>query len=484
MPPGITIVGLGPAGVDMMTHEAWRVLLEAGEVFLRTDRHPAVGELPAELKISTFDELYSTSDDFLSVYETIIERLVSLAERPQGVVYAVPGDPTVGEATVTGLRSAAEARGLSFRIVHGLSFIEPCLAALGADALDGLHVADAFSLATRNHPPFPPDTPALVGQVHSRLVAAEVKLTLMNQYPDDHAAVLIHSAGSMEPELEKLRLFEIDQSSLIGGTTSLFVAPLDETSSFETLQNTIARLRAPDGCPWDREQTHQSLRSHLLEEAYEALQALDRNEFDELKEELGDLLIQVVLHAQIAVEAGEFSMAEVLSGINRKVIDRHPHVFGDLRLEDVDQVLHNWEQLKAVERGAKGEEKGVMDGVPVELPALAQAYELQLRAARVGFDWQDVQGVLAKVREEIQELDDAGSPEERSAELGDLFFAMVNYARWLEVDPEAALRQANQRFRFRFSRIEAAARAQGRPLKEWTLKELEDRWQASKGEAG
>jgi len=195
---------------------------------------------------------------------------------------------------------------------------------------------------------------------------------------------------------------------------------------------------------------------------------------------LGDLLLQIVLQAQIATEEGVFRMADVIARIQDKIIRRHPHVFGDLDIEDVREVLHNWEALKEAERNAAGEGKGLLDGVPQGLPALAQADEIQSRVARVGFDWTDLDGVRAKVEEELREVEQAESPREMEQEIGDLLFAVVNYARWREVDPEAALRKANRRFRRRFAAIERAARAEGRGLEELTLEEMEDLWESAK----
>ncbi len=199
--------------------------------------------------------------------------------------------------------------------------------------------------------------------------------------------------------------------------TSLYVPALGAATSFEAFQEVIAHLRAPDGCPWDREQTHDSLRPHLLEEAYEAVTALDAGDTDAMREEFGDLLLQIVLHAQIASEIGEFSMADILQGIHSKIVNRHPHVFGDLILKDVDGVLQNWEKLKAAERIANGKsEAGLLDSVPLALPALAQADQYQRRAARVGFDWTEIEGVLDKVREELDEVRSA--PDDRIARAG------------------------------------------------------------------
>jgi len=477
---GITIVGLGPGDPLLLTREAWQVLSEAGEVHLRTGDHPVVDHLPSGLAVQTFDSLYNELDDFDAVYSAIVEKLLDLADRPDGVVYAVPGDPSVGEATVKTLRQAAAEAELSLRIIHGISFVEPCLTLVGIDALDGLCIADALELAAGHHPPFSPDKPVLIGQMYSRFVAAEVKLTLMNQYPDDHPVKIIHIAGTPEEKVEAMPLHAVDRSTHIGSMTALYLPPLPVESAFESFQATVAHLRAPDGCPWDREQTHRTLRGHLMEETYEALQAIDAEDMHALQEELGDLLLQIVLQTQIATEEGDFSMAEVIAGIQAKIIRRHPHVFGDVRVASVDHVLHNWEALKAAERQAEGVGRGILDGVPLSLPALSQAAEIQERVVRVGFDWPDIGGVRAKIAEELVEVQQAIDPKAQSSEMGDLLFAVVNYARWLGVDPEAALREANLRFRRRFGHLEAAARAEGRDLAGMTLEEMDALWEEAK----
>ncbi len=480
MAPGVTVVGLGPGDPDLLTRRALELLRARGEVYLRTREHPALAGLPEGTRVESFDSLYEGADDFESVYAGIVERLIELAQRPTGVVYAVPGDPSVGEATVPALRKAAIAAGLPFEIVPGISFLEPSLAALELDALDGLQIADALDIAAGHHPPLSPDRPALIGQVYSPQVASDLKLTLMNCYPDDYPVVFLHNAGTRDASLERLALHEIDRSRSIGLRSSLYVPASEAQRSLETFQETIAHLRAPDGCPWDREQTHQSLGPHLMEEAYEALHALDAEDMPALCEELGDLLLQIVIQVQIASEEGDFLMGDVIDGINAKLLRRHPHVFGDVRVSGVEQVLQNWEALKHEEREENGTGKGLLDGVPLSLPALAQAAEVQRRVARVGFDWPALEGVQGKVAEELNELLGAGTDERRAAEMGDVLFAVVNYARWLGIDPEAALRMAAQRFRQRFGEMESAARKSGRPLQGLSAGELDRLWEAAK----
>lgn len=480
----IIIVGLGPGDPAHLTREAWDVLEGAKEVYLRTRRHPTVEALPQGLTLHSFDHLYEKAGDFGEVYTAIATEVLALGRRPAGAVYAVPGHPLVGEASVGRILDAAGEAQLPVRIVAGLSFVEPVLVALRIDALAGLQLVDATELAGMYHPPLNPDLPALVAQLYSPALAADLKLTLMNQYPPEHPVVLVHSAGTAGEQMETLPLYELDRRPEVAHLTTLYLPPLPQTGSFEGFQETIAHLRAPDGCPWDREQTHQSLRSNLLEETYEVLTALDQEDVEALREELGDLLLQIVLHAQIAVETGEFSMADVVAAVDAKIKHRHPHVWGERVVSGTDEVTRNWEEIKAEERRSRSQSddglRSTLGGVPQTLPALALADAYGRRAARVGFDWPDVGGVVDKIGEEIGELRAATDDAERTAELGDLLFAVVNWARWLDVDPEAALRQANARFARRFAWVEAEARRHRLDLRQLSLDELEALWQAAK----
>ncbi len=481
----ITILGLGPGHPNLLTREAWDVLSTVSEIYVRTARHPTCASLPDSLAVHSFDDIYETNEKFETVYHQIVERVLELGRRPGGVVYAVPGHPAVGEATVEQIRQRAAELKLPVRLIAGLSFVEPCLTALGLDALPGLFIADALDLAGRAHPSFGPNAPALVAQLYSPDLAADVKLTLMNQYADDQQVALVHAVGTAEEKIEWLALHEIDRSAHIAHLTALYVPPIARAGSFESFQNTVARLRGPNGCPWDREQTHQTLRENLLEETYETLAAIDAADPKLLREELGDLLLQVVLQTQIAIDDGEFQMTDVIADINEKLIRRHPHVFGDLKVSGVGEVLTNWEKLKEQERATTNKSKpakanGIFSSIPIALPALAQAHTYQSRAARVGFDWPEVSGVIAKVQEEIAELNAAQNSADVAAELGDLLFAVVNWARWLKVEPESALRETNARFAKRFAYVEANAKARGKELSAMTLAEMDELWEEAK----
>ncbi|HSV85161.1 MAG TPA: nucleoside triphosphate pyrophosphohydrolase [Levilinea sp.] len=480
---GITIVGLGPGDPSQLTRQVWDWLQAAAEVYVRSNQHPTVAGLPHTVTIHSFDEYYQASERFEEVYERIIARVLELGQRQQGVTYAVPGHPYVAEATSPEIVRRAKAMGIPVRVMEGLSFLEPTFTALGIDPLPNLTVVDALEVGSLHVPPFPPSAPALVAQIYSRQVASDLKLTLMNVYPDDHPVRLVHAAGTSEELVEDLPLYEIDRSLRTHLLTTLYLPPLAPETSFEAFQEVVAHLRAPDGCPWDRQQTHETLRKYLLEEAYEALTALDAEDPAAMQEEFGDLLLQIVLHAQIASEEGEFSMADVISGISRKLIRRHPHVFSDVQVENVKGVLTNWERIKEAERKSNGEElfgNGLLDGVPRALPALSQAQEIQDRAARVGFDWSEISPVIAKVHEELNEVLSAESNAERVGELGDLLFAVVNLVRWYGMDAESALRRTNERFRRRFRHVEEQARVVGRSLADMSLDEMDAFWDQAK----
>jgi len=252
---------------------------------------------------------------------------------------------------------------------------------------------------------------------------------------------------------------------------------------FTELVEIMARLRAEDGCPWDREQTPQSIKPYLVEETYEVLEALDEQDPAKLKEELGDLMLQIVFHAQMAAEAGVFSVSDVLAAINDKLVRRHPHVFGDVKAETAQEVLFNWEQIKQAERRQTKGQASFLDGVPRELPALLRAHRLQEKASRVGFDWKEAQEVFQKVEEELGELRVAiqGQAADRvEAELGDLLFALVNLSRFLAVNPEEALRKTIARFIARFRYIEEELARRGRSLRQATLEEMDALWAEAK----
>jgi len=474
---GITVVGLGPGDGRFLTREAWQVLTEAGTVYLRTKRHPAVTDLPDNVTLLSFDGIYETAVNFESVYAQIVAELLRLAQEGP-MVYAVPGHPHVGESTVTALEAAARAAGVSVRIVPGLSFVEPMLTAVGYDGLDGLQLFDAVEMLAFHYPPLNPDVPLLLGQVYSRLVASDLKMVLTAVYPEEHPVHLIHAAGMAGQSVEQVPLYAIDHSEQISHLTSLYVPALPYKASLPALAETVAVLRGPDGCPWDREQTPQSMRADFLEEAGEVLEALDTSDDEGLQEELGDMFYHLVMQTQMASEEEIFRLTDVIAGIEAKLKRRHPHVWGDWEAPDTATVLRNWEKIKQDEKGAPA--ASLLDNVPAALPALARSQKIQHKVAKVGFDWPNVAGVYEKLQEELTELQTAVTPAERQAELGDVLFVLVNLARWLDVDAESALREANLRFARRFRGVEQLAATRQLDLQQMDLAALDKLWEEVK----
>jgi len=481
----ITIVGLGPGSAAQLTVGALEALKSGRPVLLRTAIHPTVAALrQMGISFKSCDDLYEAADSFEEVYQRVAERVLSYED----VVFAVPGHPLVGERSVRLIRERAPDR---VEIITGPSFLDSLLVTLDLDPVDGLELLDALQLDRR----LPSgDLPAVVMQLHSRAVAADAKLALMERYPDDHPAILIRAAGVPgEERRERIALYELDHFDWVDYLTTLYLPPLKTSQPgdadprrwaparwpLDPLVEVMSRLRAPDGCPWDREQTHRSLRRYLLEEAYEAVEAVDEGDLEHLCEELGDVLLQVVFHAQVAREAGHFDMHDVIQGITEKLVRRHPHVFGDVTVQNAAEVTRNWEQIKQGEKGHHRDQQSLLAGVSSALPALSRAYEVQKKAAKVGFDWEDAQGPALKVEEELQEVL-AARGAQVEAEVGDLLFAVVNLARKLGVQPEVALTGTTARFMRRFAYVEQRVRESGQELSTLGLETLDRLWEEAK----
>ena len=376
----------------------------------------------------------------------------------------------------------------------GVSFLEPVCTALELDPLDaGTQLIDATTLAALRDDEVAgtiiPTLPLLVGQVYNRRLASAVKLALSELYPDEWPVKLVRAAGvSADETVITLPLYELDRgTSLANHLSTLYVPPVAVMTALrlpETLRYIIMRLRRePDGCPWDRKQTHQSLTRHVIEETYEVVEALEENDMEKLADELGDLLLQVYLHAEIARQEGDFAIGDVFEHVNAKLMRRHPHVFGEIEVSGAEQVVQNWDEIKKQERidaGRDMEAESVLVGVPQAAPALTIAQEYQKRAARIGFEFDSVEDLLNKVREEIQELHEASSPEHRREEMGDVLFIVAKVARWLNIDAEEALREANRKFRRRFQKVEGIMRQEGRTIASYSSGEWGELWERVK----
>ena len=314
-------------------------------------------------------------------------------------------------------------------------------------------VLSGESLLSRRHSPVPPTITTVIRAPQNPLHLYEL---LREEYPADHPIRICALDRTSDGMLEDLNT----ETDFPEGTQYLIIPPLPENRSFENFQNTVAILRGPHGCPWDKEQTHQSIRNDFLQEAYELLDGLDRGDIDVMTEELGDILFHVLLQSQMAIDNGEFNTGDVISHVNDKIVYRHAHVFGNPEELTADQVPLRWEQIKAKEREKQHKKGGLLDGISRSMPALSMAYSYQKRAAKTGFEWENEDQLLDKLAEELEEFRKAETPAEQEEELGDILFCIVNLARWYETDPETALRTANLKFYDRVHYIETKAQEQ------------------------
>jgi tetrapyrrole methylase family protein/MazG family protein len=464
----IYLVGLGAGGAQELSEQALHALRRAPRVFVSHPTHPSARVLA--LAGVAFDACPTEPEQAIATLMNAPERIVALA---------TPGHPLVGNPLTLQVLAAAAERLRPVRLVPSRSTIEPVLEATMHAAPDGIQVVSAARLP---HVAPDPTLPILWFGIETpeRLRALHAYLSL--RYPPDHEVILVHAPGDVSVETRRIPLKRLAAMPCDALTYLLVPAcPRREQTyaGFEGLTRVVAALRAPDGCPWDREQTHESLKPHLLEETYETLEAIDRADPAELREELGDLLLQVLMHSQIASESGAFNIEQVVQHLIEKLIARHPHVFGDAQAQTAAQVLKNWDATKRQQKGRES----VLDGVPRSMPALARAQEISKRAARVGFEWDSIHGVLDKLREEESELRHAiesGDRERTASELGDLLFTVVNIARHADIDAEQCLRQMVDRFTARFQWMESEAARQNRPLESLSADEWEELWQQAK----
>ncbi len=500
MTTAITIIGLGPGRWDDLTLAAQTCFTRAAQdgmtVYFRTFVHPTVEPLrqafPA-LRCESFDTYYEESEDWNTLYQRIARQMCELAAQ-QPVLYAVPGHPLIAETSVQLLLQLARERGLSTRIVSGLSFLEPVCEALQIDPFSaGMQLIDATALAGLRADEIAgtivPTAPLLIAQVYNRRLASDVKLALGECYPDEWRVRLVRAAGvDGDEQVSEMPLYELDRNMFANHLSTLYVPPLGDMVALrlpETLRYITYRLRRePDGCPWDRQLTHQSLTPYVLEEAYEVVEALEENDMEKVAEELGDLLLQVYLHSEIGRQEGNFAIGDVFEHISAKLIRRHPHVFGEVEVNSADQVVQNWEAIKRQERIAAGtdvQQESLLDRVPSATPALVMAQEYQKRAGKVGFDYKSLQDTLTKLSEELRELQEASTPDHQFEEMGDVLYMVARIARELRIDAEQALRQANRKFKRRFQEMENMARAENRELTSYSSPEWRALWKRAKG---
>ncbi|WP_285769324.1 nucleoside triphosphate pyrophosphohydrolase [Peribacillus sp. SI8-4] len=483
----ITIIGLGAGDLDQLPLGIYKKLTQAGQCFLRTIDHPVIEDLSAEgILFTAFDSIYEKHDQFEEVYEEIAETLLQEALN-RSILYAVPGHPMVAEKTVQLLLEKGPARGVAIKLEGGQSFLDPLFQAVRIDPIEGFQLLDGTALSPND---LHITQHMIIGQVYDAFSASNVKLTLMEKLPDDYEVFIVTAAGSSQEKVTKCALFELDRQLELSNLTSVYVPPVKEDAlqyrEFFKLRQVIAQLRGPDGCPWDKKQTHESLKKYLIEEAYELIDSIDEQDDEGMIGELGDVLLQVMLHSQIGEDEGMFTIEDVIEEITAKMIRRHPHVFGDVEVNGEEDVLVNWQKIKDKEKGSERTlQPSILDGIEKSLPNLLRAEEYQKRAAKVGFDWDEVSEAWKKVIEEVQELEDElVSPncdvERITSELGDLFFALVNISRYYDIQAEEAVYKANRKFHQRFTYIEQSILKAGKKFEEHTLEELDSYWDEAK----
>ena len=480
--------------------DAQRKLFNNAEArFLQTAEHPFIKKLGLSANYTAMDDLYEDAEDFDELNRAIAGRIVESAEfiASKGYDLTVPGGRgkyvayltlgRVNPAVLSAIHDMADAGKVNVEVAPFIGFAESAYAAaLSYGHLEGQEILTELPA---NRLTRIPDTEALyaITEIDSALTASEVKLTLSEYYPDEYEVYFaLPAPDGSTYEIKTRMLYEIDRMPAYDAASVLLVPPKKDLDlprhSVEGLMQMMRRLRAPGGCPWDAEQTHESLKKSLMEECYEVIDAIDRNDPEALCEELGDLLLQIAFHVVIEEEHASFSLRDVATGITNKMIFRHPHVFGSTHVENSDEVLVNWEKLKKEEKHQESV-ASAMDSVPKSFPALLRAYKIQKKAADVGFDWSCAEEAMPKIYEEADEVMDAimsGDKARIEDEVGDLFFAAVNVARLKKVDPDIALTAATDKFEKRFKITERLIKEDGKRFEDMTLPEMDEYWEKAK----
>ncbi|APH15206.1 MazG family protein [Clostridium sporogenes] len=478
----INIIGLGPGSKESITLGTIDSLKTVDKVFLRTEKHPTV-EYINKLGITyeTFDGEYEVGESFDDVYNSIAKSLIEASKNYSDIIYAVPGHPLVAEKSVDILIKLCRQNNIKFKILPAVSFVDALMESLLLDPVEGLKIIDAFDIKNQV---MDKRIGTIITQVYDKFIASEVKLNLMNYYKDDTEIFFVRAAGieGLE-EIRKIPLYELDRQHNIDHLTSVYIPKVSNNNyDFMDLLDIMDKLRGEDGCPWDKEQTHTSLKKYLIEESYEVIEAIDNKDVDMLIEELGDVLLQVVFHSQIGKEDGFFEIKDVIQSICDKMINRHPHVFSDLEINNSNEVLENWDKIKSMEQGNETYTDSIRH-IAKTLPALMRADKVQKKAAKVGFDWDNIEDAMKKIIEEYKEIEDVYKSKNKVKileEIGDLLFSVVNVARFLDIDPENALNYSIDKFINRFQYIEDEAISIGRNLDNMSLEEMDELWKEAK----
>lgn len=466
----ISIMGLGTGTMDDMSVKSYNMLKGDLPKFSRTSRHPVFNG-DGFNNLVHLDSIFEEKENLEDVYCEIEKILIAKMEEKGHILYIVPGSPYNSDVIIDRLMDNDE---IETEIMDNMSFLDKALKMASADGnikvMKGSDESHDFDIHSGN----------IVCNIESLSIATKLKLEMTEVYPPDCKIEIFDVLANKN---EEISLFELDRQKNYDYSTYIFIESIEKSMlglyNINDLKKTMSFLRGPDGCPWDRKQTHMSIRECVIEEAYEVVEAIENDDIENMVEELGDLLLQVVFHSQIADEEGYFNFEDVTKNICEKLIRRHPHVFKVKTAVDEEQVLQTWEEIKNLEKQVESY-TGKLHKIPKAMSPLSRGYKIQKVAAEIGFDWPDIKGAVAKVNEELQELMEAYESMEKDRieeELGDLFFSLINFSRFLKINPDIALSRTNTKFIKRFGFIEKNAE---KDLKQMTLEEMDTLWETSK----
>jgi tetrapyrrole methylase family protein/MazG family protein len=473
----IQIIGMGPGKLDDLTVGAFSALNEGIPNYARTGRHPIINEIKDKnIELHTFDEYFEKYDSFEEIYNNITIKIVELSEKYGKINYCTAGSPYYSDIITKKLIDEYKDE-INIIIIDGMSFLDKCIKLSGAPNYKSIKILDCIEVDEFS---FDVNSINIITQVYDRETASQLKIKLMETYSDD---LIVQIIDILDETVKKVPLYELDQEKKYGFSTYFCIYSIEISKktvyNINNLLKIMKILRGPDGCQWDKRQTHKTLRQHVIEEAYEVVDAIDNEDVDNLIEELGDLLLQVVFHSQIGSEEGYLNFNDIVTRVCNKMYSRHPHVFGDVKANTIDEALDSWENAKQKEKNFNTYTENLKN-VPKSLSPLSRSYKIQKRAAEVGFDWPDETGALDKSKEELLEFMEEYKNKDLNKmedEFGDLLFALVNFSRFMKINPDVALNKTIKKFINRFEFIENNTT---KDLKEMTLQEMDELWQKSK----
>ncbi|MEL7570834.1 MAG: nucleoside triphosphate pyrophosphohydrolase [Eubacteriaceae bacterium] len=477
----IIIGGMGTSSIEHITLKTYNAILNAEKIFIRTKVHESAEDIIA-LRPDTqcFDEIYDKYDNFEEVYEKITDILIAQSYDAD-ILYLVPGSPVFAEKTVELIVKKAECENIEVQILPSVSFVDAIFSSMKADAAHNIKILNALELKINQ---FDKNCVILICQVYDNFIASEIKLKLMEYYNENKILYIIHAGGDENANIIKTELHELDRRMKFDHMTSVYV-PCDmemNIRDMHSLEEIMDKLRSEGGCNWDRCQTHESLKRYIIEECYEVIDAIEKNDGQMLCEELGDVLLQVYFHASIAKEEELFDIRDVYEAICKKMINRHPHVFKAKNDFSPDKVEKEWEAIKLKEKGYKKTSESLIQ-MPKQLPALMYASRVQDKVKKAGFDFENVEQIYDKLDEELHEFIEALKQKQINdikEEMGDLLFSIVNISRFLKIDSEEALKNATYKFIDRFAIVEELALSDGSDIKNINYEKADKYWNLSK----